>query len=390
MNILHWYPSFPSGGGVTNAVLGLARAQSELGHNVTIAASKTDATPVYGTQVAPTLDVVTWRPIYTFQLGRRKLRILGTAAHRLLQAVNPDVIHIHGEFNVDNLWAPRVFRAPIVLSPHGGFHPAVLQKSCTRLKRTYVCFAQKTLYRKVAAFHASCPAERSHISALVPGAPVYCVPLGAEPKQPASDKPCLPRQGTIKLLFVGRMDVYTKGLDILLEAFALALRSAASPMLLHLVGPDWDNGVQRLNAHAARLGVRDQIIFHGARGRDDVAGFMGKSDIYIQLSRHDGFSLSVAEALLCGNPAILSENVGIASSADIGSLPHVQVVRPVPEEASGAIVQVTSNLEQLRSQAASTVEKLRSFFSWSRIADAHCKQYSTLRLSAASAAKLAS
>jgi glycosyltransferase involved in cell wall biosynthesis len=386
MNILHWHPNFLGGGGVTNAVLGLAHAQSELGHRVTVAAAERDGkAPLYGpVRVPPAIDLLTWSPSRVVRIGRTSARIISNAARRSLRAVEPDVVHIHGEFNADNLWVSKLFRAPIVLSPHGGFHPVVLKRR-KQLKVVYVSLARTVLYRRVAAFHALCPAEAEHISAVVPGSDVYCIPSGSEPNRHVGEGRRFDCCGTVNLLFVGRLDVYTKGLDILLDAFALALRSTRVPMLLHLVGPDWDRGIERLSVQAARLGIRDHMVFHGAQGPQEVRSFMGGSDVYIQLSRHDGFPLSVSEALLCGNAAILSENVGTVSFADISSLPHIRIVRASPDEASAAIVQLTSNLKELQFQAASNAEKLRSFFSWRRIADKHSQRYLTLKPPAASA-----
>ena len=47
MRILHWYPNFLGGGGVANAVLGLAIARAERGAEVAIASAEAEGEPLY-------------------------------------------------------------------------------------------------------------------------------------------------------------------------------------------------------------------------------------------------------------------------------------------------------------------------------------------------------
>ena len=63
-------------------------------------------------------------------------------------------------------------------------------------------------------------------------------------------------------MFIGRLDPWQKGLDLLVEAFAHAgLREAA----LVLVGPDCRGSRHALATLAERLGISSHVVFIGAR-----------------------------------------------------------------------------------------------------------------------------
>src|SRR5437667_7061865 len=159
MRVLHWYPNYLRGGGVANAVAGLIKGQTRVGLKVAVAAVEWKGPALYGSMVeclAPNVDLIRWQPRWTLKWGTIVLRALRGADRRTLIAWRPDVVHIHGEFNPDNLRVPNLFGCPVVLSPHGAFHPVAFAKSNRMGKRLYVAVATPLLYRK-ALFHASTP-----------------------------------------------------------------------------------------------------------------------------------------------------------------------------------------------------------------------------------------
>ena len=223
-----------------------------------------------------------------------RLHLVGRATARALQAIAPDVVHLHGEFNPDNWWAPRLFRGPFVLTPQGAFHPAVRQRGALG-KSLYIAVARRALYRSMTRIHALSPSERVDIGAVLPTARTYCVPSGTSPA--VADAPeTLAGNGSgsherLRLMFVGRIDVPVKGLDTLLEAFALAARERTlpRPASLILVGPDWRDGKSRLRDLACRLGVEDSVEIRDPVTSAEVPALIQSCDVYVQLSRNESW-----------------------------------------------------------------------------------------------------
>jgi glycosyltransferase involved in cell wall biosynthesis len=295
-----------------------------------------------------------------------------------LVSLKPDVVHIHGEFNPDNLRVPTLFRCPILLTPHGAFHPAVLSKGKRGLKSFYIALAKYLLYKKV-VFHALTPMEEGHITRVLPGAKVYCVPQGASVQIEtllANGDHCKLSSNGIQFLFVGRLDVYTKGLDLLLEAFGEAVRRLQGQEIsLTLVGPDWNKSALVLEKQAEAVGISRYVSILGTKTGSDLVRLFGQSHIYIHVSRHEGHPLAVTEALLFRKPAILTNTIGTISYPEISSLPHVILVPPKVDSIADAIINAIRCFDDLQASARETHTRVREFFSWDKVAALHLRAY---------------
>ena len=104
------------------------------------------------------------------------------------------------------------------------------------------------------------------------------------------------------LLFVGT-GFRRKGLDTLIGALA-----ALEGVKLLVVGRD---GAERsYRRHAARLGLKDRVIFAGQQRAD--AALYGAADVVALPTRYEPFGNVVLEALSCGVPALVSAAAGAA------------------------------------------------------------------------------
>lgn len=111
------------------------------------------------------------------------------------------------------------------------------------------------------------------------------------------------------LLFLSRIQE-KKGCDLLIEAFA---RVAATDPALHLVmaGPDQTGWVASLQAQAQRLGVADRISWPGMVKGDVKWGAFYAAEAFVLPSHQENFGIAVAEALGCGLPVLISNQVNI-------------------------------------------------------------------------------
>ncbi len=386
MRVLHWYPNFLAGGAVASAVLGLAGAQARIGIEVLVAAiGARDERPGPPGIGAPTgVTVLSWTPAWRLGAGTRILRGMSRSDRRRFAGLHPDIVHVHGEFALDNLRVPALFLCPRIISPHGAFHPQVLKKS--RLgKELYLLLARRTLHRD-AAFHALSPAEQRDILRVAPHAKTSVFPNGPSPQmercmagwrdgEPAPARP----PARVSFLFAGRLDVYHKGLDIMLEAFALA--SGALPgtdMALVLAGPDFGDGTRRLRRQAALLGLQTRVRFPGTLQAAELARAYREADVYLQVSRNDAFPLSVVEAFCACIPTILSAEVGIASYEQVASRPYVAVVTLDARAIAEKMIDFAQNRETLKRHARESRSRITHFFSWDRAATASVETYRAL------------
>ncbi|MGC2605966.1 MAG: glycosyltransferase, partial [Silvibacterium sp.] len=111
------------------------------------------------------------------------------------------------------------------------------------------------------------------------------------------------------LLFLSRIHE-KKGCDLLVEAFASV--AAQNPKVdLVIAGPDTNNLQARLQALAQRLRIADRIHWPGMLTGDAKWGAFRACDAMILPSHQENFGVVVAEALACGRPALISNQVNL-------------------------------------------------------------------------------
>lgn len=383
MRVLHCHPHFLAGGSVANAVLGLAQSQAGLGADVGVAAlSRTDPPRFEPMDRGSGVRLLQWEPGRTAGGAGILARWVPQDAARALRAFHPDVVHVHGELSPDNVWVPLLFKGPIVLSPHGGFHAMVFPNSPNPVNKHF-SIAKHLLYRRVRVFHALSKLERADLMRLLPGATTYCAPEGPGIRtqvhlQPTEgDRP----DDVVRFVFVGRLDVFTKGLDFLLEAVAEAearLRERRR-ITLTLVGPDCGESRAWLVSRKKRLGIASRVTFTGEVPAEEVGRILRQSDVYVQLSRYDDFALGLTEALCAGKPAVLSATAGHASYPEVASLPHVRVVPLAAKDAAAAMTDFALRLPEFKALAEQNRAKVQAFCSWDRVAGLHLQIYESIR-----------
>jgi glycosyltransferase involved in cell wall biosynthesis len=179
----------------------------------------------------------------------------------------------------------------------------------------------------------------------------------------------------IRFLFVGRLDVYTKGLDMLLQAFALARPRVHREALLVLVGPEWNGCMSVLTNLIKAVRLEEHVNIAGIRMGSDLAEMFDQSHIYIHVSRHEGHPSAVTEALLWGKPAILTSTIGTTSYPEIAYLSHVLVVPPRVDDIANSMIRAMACIEELQRNACENRLKVGEFFSWNRAAREHINRY---------------
>jgi glycosyltransferase involved in cell wall biosynthesis len=245
-------------------------------------------------------------------------RGLGRSAARLADERSIDVVHLHGAFNPSNTAVARGLRRPYVFSPHSGYHPVSLARSMLR-KRAYRLVFERTMLRRAATIVALTDLELEHVRRFGAPGPYAVIPTGVEPVRDDVDRNAFRAElglhpDTPLALFVGRLDVDRKGLDLLVRGVAEAPR-----WQLALVGPAFRD-VDRLHELVRRLDIGDRVHLPGERHGHRLHEVFAAADVFTLLSRWEGLPMALLEALATSTPAVVSH----------------EVERAVPVEAAGA------------------------------------------------------
>ena len=108
----------------------------------------------------------------------------------------------------------------------------------------------------------------------------------------------------------GRVAIWKKGLDVLLDAWEILSRRGGDELRLLLVGSGRDAGVLRTRLEAS--GLRnvtwiDELLTSPA----EIAGLLAAADVYAFPSRHEGFPVALVEAIACGLPVVAADATGV-------------------------------------------------------------------------------
>jgi glycosyltransferase involved in cell wall biosynthesis len=235
-------------------------------------------------------------------------RRLGGTSARLAEHRAIDVVHLHGAFNLSNTAISRALRRPYVFSPHSGYDLASLQRRPLR-KQLYRLLFERRMLADAALVVGLTDLELEHCRRFGAPGPFALIPNGVAPPpkdldgDSFRDELGIDRERLLAV-FVGRLDVHRKGLDVLVNGVA-----EAPDWHVAIIGPSFRD-VQRLERQIDSLGVADRVLLPGERHGRRLMEALSAADVFTLMSRWEGLPMALLEALAVGAPAIVSRTVG--------------------------------------------------------------------------------
>jgi len=170
------------------------------------------------------------------------------------------------------------------------------------------------------------------------------------------------------LLYYGRFDLFQKGIDTALDAFA---RIAAARPELRLVLAGRGKDEARVRALAAAPGLGGRVEVRANASRAEVLALMGGALALLMPSRLEGLPMVPAEAMAAGVPVVAAD---VAAVAEVVAPPEGGVLVP-PDDAealaAAALALVDDPARRARVSASARASARR--FSWDRVADDHLR-----------------
>lgn len=111
------------------------------------------------------------------------------------------------------------------------------------------------------------------------------------------------------LLFLSRIHE-KKGTDLLVDAFA-AIAQDYPEVDLVIAGPDQEGLQTKLTAQTQRLGISQRVHWPGLLTGDAKWGALRACEAMVLPSHQENFGVVVAEALACGRPGLISDQVNL-------------------------------------------------------------------------------
>lgn len=238
-------------------------------------------------------------------------QVLSGRSRRLLTRMTSewDLLHLHSVFQVDHVFVSRL-GVPFVVTPHGGYHPRSLAASSPVTKRAWLAAFDRTMLERAALVQTLSVAESWDVCAIQPEARtrVLAIPMAPTVSPPVDTR----RDGDAPVVFIGRLDIAHKGIDLLLEGWAATEWGTGRGGPLVLAGPVDEPTARRLDRLVERLGVVDSVRLVGPVRGLEKAALLSQAKWFVHTSRWEGVPLSMLEAARAGVPLLATDETNLA------------------------------------------------------------------------------
>ena len=320
MKILHVGPIERSraAGGPNQSIRGLAAALAEIGLDVGLLPS----VPLPPDSLNESIPGV-----YLFEGPRRRHLNPWFISRDWVSRIQrefgtPDIVNFHSTYIPFQTALAHRFRRlgwPYIITPRGGMtYLAQSNKQPKKILGNLTFF--RSYVKHAAAVHALSAGEAKQIQEQFKVEKLFIVPnavpdelFDAPRRLPPADLGEFKDNCNLMLGFVGRIDVYIKGLDLLLEALSrVNSQQKGAACKLIIVGPFAAPRDEKYVSPAIkRLGLEHIVKLVGPKYEQDKWRHFLAFDVCAQTSRTEGMPMAVLEAMALGRPCLVTPGTNI-------------------------------------------------------------------------------
>ena len=305
MRIVHVVRQFPPGvGGLEEVVARLAEAQVRAGDAVRVVTLDR----IFADPQTPLDKQDSWMGAEVVRIPFRGSKRYPLAPGVLAHTGDADLVHVHAvDFFFDYLAATKAFhRKPLVATTHGGIFHTQAQ---ARLKRLWFASITRASARAYDAIVA-CSAPDFEMFQPIAAGNLVTIENGVDIEKFADRASRAPLK---RLVTIGRFSV-NKRLDQLLDALA-ELTARDDAWGLDIVGAESDWSAARLGQEIAARKLAGRVRLHVGASNEQAARVLEGASLFVSASEHEGFGLSLIEAMSAGLAPVVEANAAFAAFA---------------------------------------------------------------------------
>jgi len=221
-----------------------------------------------------------------------------------------DLLHIHSVFRCENIYVSQI-GIPYIVTPHTPYSQELIYGRNQVLKKIWLHLYEYKYLKNAKFIHTVSPLEEFFIRKISKSKKIKFIPKGID-----LSVLTFPANKSKKLtywLYLGRLDIISKGLDLLLNGFSILYKKIKKPLpTLIIVGPEHCGSLKKLQELASILNISTFIEFKAPVYGEEKLKLISEANIFIHTSRYDALPFSVTEALALGRPVIITKETGFA------------------------------------------------------------------------------
>jgi glycosyltransferase involved in cell wall biosynthesis len=242
-----------------------------------------------------------------FKFGAHMLTLDHWLKEFILSKKNDAVFHIHGGFILKWFalaWWMSKNNVKYVFTPHGSYNVVAMERSSLR-KKVYIALFERFVLRKASSIHCLGLSEVHGLRSIYNGDNVQLIHTGIDLNpQDNGTKPA-----DFVVSYCGRLDIHTKGLDLLVEGFA-KFQSEINEAKLSIVGDG--PGMETMKQWKEEYELGDAMVLHGACFGVQKDKLISDAHLFAHPSRNEGLPTAVLESAAMAMPCLISEATNVA------------------------------------------------------------------------------
>ncbi len=198
-------------------------------------------------------------------------------------------------------------KVPYIIIPRGEFTEAAQAQKHVKKMVANRLFMNR--YMKGACAIQYLTQKEKDDSKICKGYPGLVIPNGTQEKenikqQFSPDELCF--------TYIGRIDVYHKGLDLLIQACNLVkMELIRNSVIIKIYGPDRDGRLDEMKNLVEKFGLTTVIRFLDAVVDPEKKKVLLDTDVFLMTSRFEGLPMALIEAMSYGIPCAITEGTNM-------------------------------------------------------------------------------
>lgn len=219
----------------------------------------------------------------------------------------PDIVIFHGFYYIHHLRiAKKLLKNKIkyYIKPHSSFSAVSQQKSKIKKKIARILLLNRYVQKADGCIYLNNEEKYQSIYSFNNS---IIMPNGIEKQNILVENNILNEEKKyLEFVYLGRIDLFHKGLDILLETLSKyqdILRKNKIKFIFYGYGRSED-----MKCFETKISKLSKIAeYRGVVSSEDKYRILNQHDIFILLSRLEGMPMAILEALMCGKPCLITK-----------------------------------------------------------------------------------
>lgn len=180
-----------------------------------------------------------------------------------------------------------------------------------------------------------------------------------------------------EFLYIGRLDYFIKGLDLMIESIAkekeFLLKNNCK---FKLYGPDYQGRFDYVKNLIIKNGVESLVTLSKEINGKEKENAILSSDVFIQTSRTEGMPLGILEALSYGLPCIVTTGTTLAEKINDNNCGWG--TNTTVNDIKNAIIEVVNSKNTYLEKSKNAIEFIKNEFLWEKVAEDTLREYKEL------------